>query len=126
MTSLRGQFRIDMPDGLVIERLPMGYANGRWRLIFVTWGARSIWEVWADPQHRLQGADAFRERIAVEGLGGDLDIRGAGSGGGADEQEYRISFRSDDRTTGIKISYRHDGELVGDEDVELPRSSPEG
>jgi hypothetical protein len=123
MTSApQGQYRIDMPDGLVIERLPLGYANGQWRLAFVTSGAATIWRLWTDPQHRSTGSEAFRDRINVEGLGGALDLRGAGSGGSAEEQEYAMSFRCDEDTTGIKVTYRHDGEVVGDEDIALPGS----
>ena len=118
------QFRIDMPDGLIIERLPMGFANGQWRLSFVAWGAQSIWDEWSDTKHRPRGSDAFRDRIAVEGIGGELDVRGGGSGGSAEEQEYAISFRSDDRTTGIKVTYRHEGIPVSDEEIGL--STQEG
>ena len=36
--SLDGQFRVVMPDGVVIERLPVGLARGRWRFAFVFHG----------------------------------------------------------------------------------------
>ena len=34
----KDEFRVDMPDGLVIERLPIGLANDQWCLAFVCSG----------------------------------------------------------------------------------------
>ena len=109
------QFRVEMSNGLVIERLPLGYAHDKWRLCFVTWGARSIWK-----SGRGSMIDRFEELISVEGVSGLLDRQGTGCGGSGEEQEYAISLRTDASTTGIRVSYHSKGRVVADELIDLP------
>jgi hypothetical protein len=89
MTPHTEEFRVVMPDGLVIERLPIGSANGHWRIPFVCSGvdfARG------NPPRSTEFADEFRGRVSMEAVSGDLDYRGGGTGGGGDEQEVRMHF----------------------------------
>ena len=113
----RGQFRIQMPDGLIIERLPVGLANGSWRLSFVIWGAPSFWDE-VDHANGVSMTDVLRRRIAVEGLGGVWELGGAGCRGDAREQEYRLQVVGED-VTGLKVTYSHKGEAVASEVIDL-------
>ena len=113
----RGQFRIQLPDGLIIERLPVGLANGSWRLRFVTSGARSIGAE-VDHANGVSMTDVFRRRIAVEGLGGVWELGRAGCRGDAEEQEYGLQVVGE-RVTGLKVTYSHEGETVGNEVIDL-------
>ena len=110
------QFHVEMPNGLVIERLPLGFAHGKWRLCFVTWGARSIWK-----SGRGSMLDRFEELISIKGVGGDIDRQGTGCGGSGEEQDYAISFRADASTTAISVSYLRKGRVVADELIDLPK-----
>lgn len=76
MATPRGQFRIQLPDGPIIERLPVGLANGSWRLSFVISGAPSIWDE-VDRAKDVSAFDVFHRRIAVEGLGRVSEVMSA-------------------------------------------------
>ena len=113
----RGQFRIQAPDGLTIERLPVGLANGAWRVSFVISGAGSIWgEV--DPPDGVSLREAFGRRISVEGLGGVWEVGSTGANGDARETEYRVRVVGQ-ALTGLKITYSHKGEGLGNEVIDL-------
>lgn len=113
----RGQFRIQLPDGLIIERLPVGLANGSWRLSFVISGAPSIWDE-VDHANDVSMFDVFHRRIAVEGLGGVWELGGKSSDGNGREAEYRLEVVGEG-VTGLKVTYSHKGETVGSEVIDL-------
>ena len=84
-----------MPDGLVIERLPVGLARGIWRVIFVAWGGGSS----------LRGPSArpdadIRERVTVSGVGADLQACGSLAGASDSEQEVVVACT---RTTASQL-----------------------
>jgi hypothetical protein len=116
-TTPLGQFRIQLPDGLIIDRLPVGLANGSWRLSFVISGARSIWDE-VDHANGASMRDAFTRRIAVEGIGGAWELGRAGSNGDAIETEYRLQVGGEG-VTALKVTYRHQGATVADEIIDL-------
>ena len=105
-----------MPDGLIVERLPIGLARDMWRLHFVAWGSRSIWDEWSQ---RRSTTDPFRDRIRVEGIGGEIHPAGRGNGGSVKEQDYHLTFRADDEVSHVRVAYEHQGALVADEVVPL-------
>lgn len=113
----RGQSRIQLPDGLIIERLPVGLANGSWRLSFVISGAPSIWDE-VDHANDVSMFDVFNRRIAVEGLGGVWELGGRSSDGDGSEAEYRLEVVGEG-VTGLKVTYSHKGETVGNEVIDL-------
>lgn len=110
-----GQFRVVLPDGLVIERLPVGVAHGHWRLAFVCSGVDFLR---GDPPRAFQFPDEFRSRVSVAAVTGDLQHRGGGVAGGDDEQEVRMRFTADG-VDAIEITYRHEGKPVAGEVVDL-------
>ena len=113
----RGQFHVEMPDGLVIERLPVGHAHGHWRVWFV---AHGVSFATGKPPRAVRFLQEFYDRVTIEGIGGDLNYRGGGSGGGDGEQEVHMNYL-DDGLTGFRITYRHDGEVVASEVIDLVR-----
>lgn len=113
--SLDGQFRVVMPDGVVIERLPIGLARGRWRFAFVFHGYR------LPPV--LDGGRAMREmndRIALEGVDGELAVRDLGSGGGDTQHVFRV-YCLDNDLSEARLTYSHRGETIATEIVPLVR-----
>jgi hypothetical protein len=60
--------------------------------------ARSIFD---DPA--ASPSDAFRDRIKVEGLRGDLEMGGALSSGGAEEQRHRVPQRRHPTRTSLRL-----------------------
>jgi hypothetical protein len=109
------QFRVVMPDGLIIERLPVGYAHGHWRISFVCSGVDFGQ---GDPPRATRFTDEFRARVSIEAVSGDLDYRGGGTSGGGDEQEVHLRF-ADNGIEVIEITYHPDGATVAREVIEL-------
>lgn len=110
-----GQHRVQMPDGLVLKRLPLGYAHGLWRLSFVAHGFdlpvhdRAAWSAFCRDLHHL---------VRVEGTDGEVEVPGAGSGG--DDSEHRLSMDvRADGVTGLRVSYVHDEQVVDTEVLAL-------
>ena len=102
-----------MPDGLVIERLPVGIARGIWRVIFVAWGGGSS----------LRGPSArpdadIRERVTVSGVGADLQACGSLAGASDSEQEVVLRY-SDNGLTALRMAYTFKGETVAHELIAL-------
>jgi len=87
----REQFRVEMPDGLVFERLPIGHANGHWRIGFVAFGVNFST---GKPPRATRFLQEFYDRVTIEGIGGELNYRGGDSGGGEGEQEVRMNYLS--------------------------------
>jgi hypothetical protein len=70
MATPRGeQFRVAMPGGLVIERLPVGLANRCWRLSFVCSGVDFLQ---GDPPRAVSFSEEFRRLVSVAAVDGDL------------------------------------------------------
>jgi len=115
MTPRTEQFRVVMPDGLIVERLPIGTAHRHWRISFVCSGVDFGQ---GDPPRATLFSDEFRGRVSIEAVSGDLDYRGGGIGGGEDEQEVRMNFADND-TKVIEITYHQDGVAVAHEVIEL-------
>lgn len=109
------QFRVNMPDGLVIERLPVGLAHGQWRVSFVASGV-NFFE--GGRPHAVGFHHEFHDRVVLEGIGSPLDVRGGGGAGGDDEQEVLVHYL-DNGVTGMKITYRYNGEVVTTEVIHL-------
>jgi len=109
-----------MPDGLAVERLPIGLANGQWRIAFVLTGADFLAERldFADRHVHWSPFRAFDERVRIEALGADLEQTQGGGGGGSDEYEYSFAYQ-DNGLTGFRISYLHEGETVASEVLEV-------
>ena len=94
-----------MPDGLVIERLPVGIARGIWRVIFVAWGGGSS----------LRGPSArpdadIRERVTVSGVGADLQACGSLAGASDSRAGSRLALlgqRPDSSADGVHVQGRN-------------------
>ena len=113
--SPRDHRTVEIADRLVVERLPVAYANGMWRVRFV-----------------LSGPDAVRDRddgsmsivrevekiVAVEGVGGTLQQRDTSLSGGHDEVDVMWTYVGDD-ITAMRFTYRYDGDVVATEVVDL-------
>ena len=78
-----------LPDGLIIERLPVGRANGGWHVSFVCSGVDFLQGV---PPRAVHFPSEFRSRVSIAAVTGDLRHLGGGAGGGEDEQEVRMRF----------------------------------
>jgi hypothetical protein len=102
------QRRIVLPDGLIIERLPVGRANERWHLSFVCSGVDFLQ---GDPPRAVRFPDEFRSRVSVAAVAGDLQYLGGGAGGSDDEQEVRMYF-ADNGVTAIEVTYLDAGTPV--------------
>lgn len=113
--SLRDHCTVEVADHLVIERLPVGYANGMWRVRFVLSGQEAV-------RDRDDGSMSLvrevEKIVAVEGVGGPLQHRDSSLSGGNDEVDLMWSFVGDD-ITGMRFTYRHDGDVVATEVVDL-------
>lgn len=115
VTTRAGQFRVEMPDGLVIERLPVGLVHGEWRVAFVVSGADFLS---GEPPRAVGFREEFRERVALDGVGAPLVSRGGGGGGSDDEQEVRFNYL-DNGLTGVRITYTFEGDVLSSEVVDL-------
>lgn len=109
------EFRLDLPDGLVIERLPVGLANGQWHLAFVCSGVDFLA---GDPARAVHFAHEFRSRVMISAVDGTLDYQGGGSSGGEAEQEVRMRYARSGPTS-LEITYLHDGAAVAREVIDL-------
>ncbi|MDN4161104.1 hypothetical protein [Nocardioides abyssi] len=115
MLTPGGQFRVEMPSGRIVERLPVGHANGHWHLTFVTSGQNPVL---GDRARGVTMRDEFQELIDVAGVDGELEVRGRGCGGDADEQTYTLRLFGSDVTEG-RIEYRDEGAVVASEVIDL-------
>jgi hypothetical protein len=111
-----GQHRVEMPDGLVVDRLPLGFANGLWRLSFVVSGMDL-------PVHRRHAVRAafirgLYDRIRVEGSNGTIDQVGSGTSGGEHEHQLSMDLRAVG-ATGLRVSYLQDERVVDTEVLPL-------
>lgn len=113
--SLRDRCTVEVADRLVIERLPVGYAHGMWRVRFVLSGPEAV-------RGRDDGSMSLvrevEEIIAVEGVGSPLEHRDSSLSGGHDEVDLMWSFVGDD-ITGMRFTYRYDGDVIATEVVDL-------
>ena len=107
MTSFRSQHRDTLPNGVVVERLPLGYAAGRWWASFVYTlpeDVRVSPAVW-----RLIGHSA-----SVHDPDGLLD--GVGGGGGGHEHEHEHTWELVDHgASQARVTYVVDRQEVGSE-----------
>ena len=117
--SLDGQFRVVMPDGVVIERLPLGLARGRWRFAFVFHGYRL--PPFPDGGERYERLREMNDRIALEGVDGDLAERDRDWGGGDDTQHRFRAQCLDNGLSEARVTYSHRGETIATEIVPLVR-----
>jgi hypothetical protein len=111
--SLDRQFRVVMPDGVVIERLPVGLARGRWRFAFVVHGYRSA--------PHLDGMRTVRElndRVTLKGVDGVLEQRDSDSSGGDGQHGFRVQCL-DGGVSEARLTYSHRGETIASEFVPL-------
>ena len=79
----KDEFRVDMHDGLVIERLPIGLANDHWYVAFVLSGVDSLTS--PSPDFLIE----FRKMVVIsdaERPDWVFESEGGGSSGGGDEQ----------------------------------------
>lgn len=113
--SLRDQRTVELADRLVIERLPVGYAHGMWRVRLVLSGPEAVRDRDDGSMSLLREVE---EILAVEGVGGPLQHRDSSLYGGHDEVDLMWSFVGDD-ITGMRFTYRHDGNVVATEVVDL-------
>jgi hypothetical protein len=111
----REQFRVDLPHGLVIERLPVGLAHGHWHLSFVASGVDFRQ---GDPPRAVGFRDEFRDMVAVQGVGAALDYRGGRASGGDDEQEVSMRYL-DNGLTALEVAYLLNGDIVAQETIDL-------
>jgi hypothetical protein len=113
--SRREQFRVDLPHGLVIERLPVGS-------LMVTGTCPSSPLVSTsgrgDPPRAVGFRDEFREMVAVQGVGAVLDYRGGRASGGDDEQEVSMRYL-DNGLTALEVAYLLNGDIVAQETIDL-------
>lgn len=113
--SLRHHFTVEVADRLVIERLPVGYANGMWRVRFLLSGPDAV----RDPNDGSMALVHEVEKIvAVEGVGGPLEYRDSSLYGGHDEVDLMWSLVGDD-ITGMRFTYRNDENVVATEVVDF-------
>ena len=116
MTTPRAeQFRVVLPDGLIIERLPVGRANGRWHVSFVCSGVDFLQ---GDPPRAVRFPDEFRSKVLVAAVTGHLQYLGGGAGGGDDEQEVRMRF-ADNGVTAVEVTYLDAGTRFAAEVIDL-------
>src|SRR4051794_27157255 len=117
----RDEFRVDMPDGLIIERLPIGKANDAWYLPFVCSGVDFL----SRPTPGF--LTEFRTRVWIsdaEWPGWGLESEAGGSSGGDDLQfvwwRYSRQGQGGPRwprgpLTALDVTYVHDGATVARE-----------
>lgn len=111
-----GQFRVELPDGYVVERLPLARAHDGWHLSFIGWHP--------DPgsQRPPRGVSRHRDpldaALSVSGIGGRLGgVRGGGHG---NDREQHRHLRVDAGTaTAVLVVYSHDGVEVAREELPL-------
>jgi hypothetical protein len=104
-----------MPDGLVVERLPAGLANGMWRLAFVITGP---FQPTDRPPEGVSWFQTFYDRVQIDGIGAELNSPSGGSSGGSGEYEYNFIYE-DNGLTALRITYLHDGAGVTSEVLDL-------
>ncbi len=115
MTSRTDQLAVALPDGLIIDRLPVGRANGHWHLSFVCSGVDFNQ---GHPPRAMQFHEEFRSRVSVAALAGDLVSLGGGGRGDEDEQDMHMRF-ADNGVTALEIIYTYEGALVASEVIDL-------
>ena len=111
-----------MPDGLVIERLPVGLAHGLWRVVFIASGADFVDE---PPLADFPDSEPPRvlgfpsDRVTLDGVGAPLESGpGSVTEGSGDEQEERLTYL-DNGLTGLRITYTYEGTVLASEVVDL-------
>jgi hypothetical protein len=115
VTTRVGQFHLEMPDGLVVGRLPVGLANGEWRVPFVASGVDFLV---GEPPRAVGFSEEFRQRATIEGIGAPLVSRGSGGRGSDREQEMTMRY-SQNGLTGLRVTYAFEGRVLATEDVDL-------
>jgi hypothetical protein len=119
MTSFRSHHRHTFSNGVVVERLPLGFAAGRWWASFVF--AVPGWEGREPPVDWV----AMGRSAWIQDPDGLLDCVG-GSGGGS-EREYAHTWELVDHgASRARVSYLEDGEEVGSELLTLDPSDRTG
>ena len=103
------------PDGLVIDRLPVGYANERWHVSFVCSGVDFAASV---PSRASTFPEEFGSRVSIVAVDGTLEYAGGGGHGGRYEQDRHLRFQADG-VHSVEVVYSFDGEQVAKEKVAL-------
>ena len=109
------EFRVHLSNGLVIDRLPVGLANGQWHLAFVCSGVNFVQ---GSPPRHVRFAQEFRDTVTIAAVAGSLDYQGGGVSGGWDEQEVRMRYVQND-LTGLVVTYLDGGNTAATEVIDL-------
>lgn len=119
VTSFRAQGQFEYANGLVVERLPMGFAAGRWWAAFVY--AVPGWEGAEPPVewHMMkQGAGVTAPNGGLQWIGG---------GGSGSEREYEQTSELQDRGARVATVVYFDDDIdVGSESLSLDPSDRTG
>lgn len=118
MTSFQSHHRDTLPNGVRVERLPLGYAAGRWWASFV----------YSLPEDVLVSPDVWR-LIGHSAWVDDPDglLEGVGGGGGGNEREHQHTWELVDHSADrARVTYLVDRQEVGSELLTLDRADRAG
>ena len=107
MTDFRSQHRHVLTNGVVVERLPLGFAAGRWWATFVYAAPDPNGGQPVDLRH-------IGRSVWVSDPDGLLEFASGAGGGGEREHEY-VSELVDQGASQARVSYLEGGEEVGSE-----------
>lgn len=112
MESFRSQARREFSNGLVVERLPLGHAAGRWWATFVYtlpgWEGRDPPVDWHSMDQRAEVHDP------------DGKLRKVGSSGAGTEREYELTYELlDSGAAHATVEYTEGRDQVGIECIAL-------
>lgn len=124
MSLWPAQFHVDFPDGLSLDRLPVGFARGTLYITYVVTGRDWMSLASEDPfwlSHELTA------RLSHEGVGAEVRFAGGGVDGDATEQRHTFRFRGPDQTPldperleALVVRYSHERRLLTQEVIALP------
>lgn len=114
-TDRRGCFSVRLPDGSLVERLPIGHARGRWRLMWVRSDVPQAEAEADDTDDAMVPGERFvRLRTPAEPLG---RLGAGGTTGGAIQPFY---VARPDTLTHLEADYLFEDEVVATEVLALP------
>jgi hypothetical protein len=116
------QTAVELPDGILVDRLPVGHANGAWHVNFVWSGHDPSFdadEAWVP----FCGFGSTAERLLdVSGVDGTLEQVGGGGNGGHEHEQW-LEYR-DNGIGALRVSYGEPSAPTATETIDLRTRRP--
>jgi hypothetical protein len=111
-----GEFRVELPNGTTIHRLPVARVNDAWHVFWLSWEREPGAAPETGPGPRRPREDSHR--VHLEPVDGDLEIRSSGGHGNSSGHQEHVAFVAPGASA-VRVVYRARDEVLATEEIVL-------